>query len=181
MATKSTSTTSLGKLKKSLRPKRENVIAGYLISVLLVGACIAVLCTDQFIRGQSGRYFAGAALALAGTGFAVYVYRLSRTSVEIYEQGFVVCRGSAREPFPWNEIACVRERVAKEGLPMKGAAGKVSASIAGNETRSYTVVRKDGQEFYFDNNVVPRGSLLAGPLRTAQREHEFAWESDDLN
>ncbi|MEL6109980.1 MAG: hypothetical protein AAFU85_28545 [Planctomycetota bacterium] len=178
MTVRTSEPTALGSLKKSLRPKRENVIAGYAISALSLGACVAVVFTDFFIQDDDGRYFTGALLALAGVGFAIYVRRLSRTSVEIYEHGFVVCRGTSETPFPWSEIASVRERVRKEGFPMKGAAGRVSASVAGNETRSYTVVRKDGREFYFDNNVVPRGSLLAGPLRTAQREHEFAWECD---
>ena len=35
--------------------------------------------------------------------------------------------------------------------------------------------RSDGETFYFDGNVLPRTSLLAGPLAAAAKDYGFPW------
>ncbi|MEO1528963.1 MAG: DUF6585 family protein [Planctomycetota bacterium] len=178
MTTAPTQSNSLGQLRKSLRPKTENIIAGYLIAALMLVGSV-VLCFTKMIPDAGPRYALAAVLLIAAAGFAFYIRRLAATTVDIYDAGFVVHRGGGDLVFLWSEISVVQERVAVEGLPMKGAAGRASAAISGNESRSYTVVRNDGTKFFFDKNVIPRGSLLAGPLRTAQRTHDFAWETEN--
>ncbi len=125
-----------------------------------------------------GEYIMAAALFVAAVEFGYYVRRLSQSKVAIHEQGFVVHRGSNRPTFAWDEIECLTERVVHEGLPLKGVTGKLSARIMGKKAYRYTVARNDGEAFLFDNNVVPRGALLAGPLRTAQRSHDFRWSTE---
>ena len=167
---------SLGKTKKELRPKRENVYAGYAIILFLCVGGIHFIYTAKQYDDPTRGHFLGAACLIGALGVAWYLRRLCQTMVVIHELGFVVHRGRASMVFPFDRIQCVNEQHTAEGIPLaRGAVGAAAKKARGKTARSYTVVRDDGEKFFFDDNVVPRGSLLAGPLRTAQRTHQFEW------
>jgi hypothetical protein len=42
-------------------------------------------------------------------------------------------------------------------------------------SRSYCVRWSDGEQFVFNANVIPRTSLLAGPLASAAKERNIPW------
>ncbi len=85
-------------------------------------------------------------------------------------------RRKSKDAFPWSAIERVEElQQVVTFPPLQDAPGSVLKKISGKTTYSYSVVRKDGRSFYFDNNVLPRSSLLAGPLNSAQREYNFPW------
>ncbi|MEO1614693.1 MAG: hypothetical protein AAFV88_02515 [Planctomycetota bacterium] len=166
---------SLGKVQKTLRPKKENVYAGYGIAfILCIGAAyLLYLDPDKHILFS-------VILLVSAAGMVWYTRRLSRLTISIHEHGFVVHRGRSRLTFPWNQITCVKEHNESESIPLaRGITGAMAKKVANKTARSYTVVRDDGQEFFFNNNTVPRGSLLAGPLRTAQRQHDFQWNASE--
>ena len=113
-------------------------------------------------------YISAACLFFGAVGVIWYVRRLIRTVVAIHERGFVVYRGRNQQTFPYNRIRCVNEQHIAEGIPLAdGIVGAAAKRARGKTARTYTVVRDDGEEFFFDDNIVRRGSLLAGPLRTA--------------
>ncbi|MEM7478799.1 MAG: hypothetical protein AAF483_27765 [Planctomycetota bacterium] len=174
-------TVSLGKIKKELRPKRENVYAGYAIVLLLCVGGVYFIYTSSQYDAPTGGHALGTFCLIAAACMAWYVSRLGRVVVVIHELGFVVHRGPSSKTFPFDRIRCVHERRSVEGIQLaKGFVGAAAKKVGGKTTRSYTVVREDGEEFFFDDNVVPRSSLLAGPLRTAQRTHAFEWITDAI-
>tara|TARA_R110002073_G_scaffold27840_2_gene89079 strand:+ start:15816 stop:16361 length:546 start_codon:yes stop_codon:yes gene_type:complete len=177
----STKADSLGTVKKSLRPKKENLIAGYAIIFLFCCGAGYFLYTASQDFDPTKRYILGSLFLVAATGMAWFVRRLSRLTVIIHERGFVVHRGRSQLAFPWDSTQCVNEHLYTEVIPpLHGAAGVVTKKAFGKTTRSYTVVRDDGASFFFDDNVVPRGSLLAGPLRSAQRTRDFDWNIESI-
>jgi hypothetical protein len=99
----------------------------------------------------------------SGGGLVVLFARsLVGLQLHICADGFWFRRANQQWVFAWDEIVLVNESVIEERLPLaKGAARYLMPT---KTTRTYTVVRCDGEEFYFDENVIPRTSLLAGPL-----------------
>ena len=116
----------------------------------------------------------GVAIAGAG-GYLIWRMKvLLQFQVVICSGGFYVISGDAQpNVFAWDEVARVDEAILHEKLPIvKGAAKMLMPS---KTSRSYTVTRCDGRQFFFDENVIPRTSLLSGPLSGAHRTHDIIW------
>jgi hypothetical protein len=183
---------SLGKLIYETKPNVSNLIAGMVIAALLIGGgptLSAYMIRQMFFAGGNPPrtvpdWFGaavlvvfGIALAVGGISLLLWVQSLFRFCLRICEEGFYFTRGSGEIVFAWNEIREVRETVLSEKLPLvKGPALQLMPT---KTSRNYTVVRCDGLEFYFDENVVPRTSLLAGPLASAARNVGFSWQTTE--
>jgi hypothetical protein len=118
----------------------------------------------------------GLALAVGGVLLVMFARSLVGLRLRVCAEGFCVTRGNQESVFAWDEIVLVKESVIEEKLPLaKGAARHLMPT---KTTRTYTVVRCDGEEFYFDENVIPRTASLAGPLSAAAQSRGIKWETD---
>jgi hypothetical protein len=119
----------------------------------------------------------GVGLAVGGVFLFLWVKSMFGFRLRVCRDGFSFTRGGVEWVFAWDEIVEVRETVLHERLPLvKGPARRLMPT---KTSRSYTVVRCDGEECYFDGNIIPHTSLLAGPLSNAADTHGFAWETTD--
>jgi len=182
---------SLGKVTYETKPNVSNVVAGFILGVgLVVGGLLLMgsMLRQMFFAGghppQGTSDWLGAiVLASLGLGLAVggvllvmFARSLVGFRLRVCADGFWFTRANQQSVFAWDEIVLVKESVVEERLPLaKGAARHLMPT---KTTRTYTVVRCDGEEFYFDENVIQRTSLLAGPLTTAAKSRGIKWETD---
>jgi hypothetical protein len=114
-----------------------------------------------------------------GVGGGVLLVMFSRSLIgfrlRVCADGFWFTRRNQHFVFAWDEIVLVKEFLVEERLPL--AKGTARRLIPTKTTRTYTVVRCDGEEFYFDENVLSRTSLLAGPLSAAAKSRGIKWET----
>ncbi len=183
---------SLGKVTYVTKPNTSNLVAGMIISLLLFGGGLslsAYMLWQGFFSGvhrsQTAADTLGAvAIAVLGVALAiggVFLFRWAKSMfgfrLSVCRDGFYFVRGGVESVFAWNDIVQVRETVLHEKLPLaKGAASKLMPT---KTSRSYTLVRCDGMEFHFDDNVIARTSLLSGPLSSAAKTTGFAWETSE--
>jgi hypothetical protein len=183
---------SLGKAIYETKPNLSNVVAGFILgSGFLIGGLLMAgyMLRQMFWSGGSppqdtGDWLGAVALtlmglALAGGGVLLILFARSLLGfrLRVCSEGFWFTRQRQSHVFAWDEIALVKESVIQERLPLaKGAVGRMMPI---KTTRTYTVVRCDGEEFYFDENVIPRPSLLAGPLSAAIKARAIQWETDE--
>ena len=182
---------SLGKVTYETKPNVSNVVAGFILGAgFVVGG---LLLTGGMIREL---FFAGGnpaqdtsdwlaaivlallGLALVGGGVALVMFARSLVGfrLRVCADGFWFTRANEPLVFAWDEIVLVQESVIEEKLPL--AKGPARRLMPTKTTRTYTVVRCDGAKFYFDENVIQRTSLLAGPLSTAAKARGITWERD---
>jgi len=182
---------SLGKVTYETKPNVSNIVAGFILGVgLVLGGLLLTgfLIRQMFFAGgnpprDAGDWVAAVVFALLGLAVAiggVLLILFSRSLVgfrlRVCADGFWFTRGKEHSVFAWDEIVLVKESVIEERLPLaKGAARHLMPT---KTTRTYSVVRCDGEEFYFDENVLPRTSLLAGPLSAAAKSRGIKWETD---
>lgn len=159
---------SLGRVRWETKPSMSNLVAGFILGVGLVvgGLLLAGYMVRQvaFAGGApppdaSGWLGAivlallGLALAVGGVFLVLFARSLVGLRLRVCAEGFCVTRGNQEDVFAWDEIILVKEPVIEERLPLaKGAARHLMPT---KTTRTYTVVRCDGEEFYFDENVIP--------------------------
>lgn len=183
---------SLGKKTYEVKPSTTNIVAGFVLSGILFfgGLSLAGMMVRQmfFPPGlplQTGSDWLGVIfLALLGLGLAaggVLLFRFSRSMLGfqlfVCSEGFWFIREGKEHVFAWTEVVKVQEQVQYEKLPLvKGPAQRLISSKA---VRTFTVIRCDGEQFYFDENVIPRPSLLSGPLSSAAKRHNIPWETEE--
>ncbi len=182
---------SLGKLTYETKPKVSNIVAGFILGLgLVVGG---VLLSGFMVRemlfaggnrpGNVSDWLGAVFLALLGVALVVggvLLVRFARSLVGfrigVCADGFWFTRYNQQFVFAWDEVVLIKESVVEERLPL--AKGVARHAMPKRTTRTYTVVRCDGEEFYFDENVIPRTSLLAGPLSAAAKSRSIPWETE---
>ncbi len=181
----------MGKVTYEVKPNTSNVVAGFILGIGLVGGGFVLTGTmirQMFFRGgnppqNASDWIAVVMLALLGIAVAVggvfmvkFVRSLVGFRLRVCSDGFWFTRSNQQFVFAWDEIVRVKESVVEETLPM--AKGPARRLMPTKKTHTYTVVRCDGEQFYFDENVIPRTSLLAGPLKTAAKARGIEWETE---
>lgn len=183
---------SLGKITFETKPNVSNLVAGGIIALLLVAGGLslsAYMLRVMFFGGRNppqtpGDWAGAVAIAVIGVGLAVggvflarWVKSMFGFRLRICHEGFFFTRDGVETVFAWDEIVRVHETVLHEKLPIvKGPARQLMPT---KTSHSYTVVRCDGLEFHFNQNVIPHTSLLAGPLASAAQTHGFDWETSE--
>jgi hypothetical protein len=182
---------SLGKVTYEVKPNVSNVVAGFILGAgLVVGGLVMTgyLLRQMFFAGGNpprnvGDWAGALVMALLGLAVAVggallmlFTRSLIGFRLRVCADGFSFTRANRQSVFAWDEVVLVREAILEEKLPL--AKGVARHLMAAKTTRTYTVVRCDGEEFYFDENVVPRTSLLAGPLTAAAKSRGIPWQTD---
>ncbi len=183
---------SLGKLTYETKPNTSNLVAGMIIAALLVGGGFTLcgyMIKKKLLSGASSPQAAvdwmtftfasllGIALVVGGVFLFLWVKSLFGFRLYVHHDGFYFTRRGTDFVFAWDEILLVRENILQENLPL--AKGPARWAMSTRTSRSYTVVRCDGKEFGFNENIIPRTSLLAGPLSSAAKTHGFAWETTE--
>lgn len=182
---------SLGKVTYKTEPNTSNVVAGFILGIcLVVGGLLltAFMIRQMFFAGVNPPQgasdwlgaivlaFLGLALAVGGGLLVMFARSLVGFRLYVCADGFWFNRGKEHSVFAWDEIVMIKESVTEEKLPLaKGAARHLMPT---KTSRTYTVVRCDGEEFYFDENVIQHTSLLAGPLSTVAKTRGIQWQTD---
>lgn len=180
---------SLGKVTYETKPNTSNLVAGVIISALLffggLGSFGQAVREIWAGRPQNGEDWIGVimfmgigvALAVGGVYMFFWIRSLFGFRLRVCADGFSFTRRGIESVFAWDEIKQIRETVSHEKLPIvKGPARQLMPT---KTSRSYTVVRCDGEEFYFDDNVIARASLLAGPLSNAAKTRDIQWDTTE--
>ena len=175
---------SLGEIYYKTKPAMSNIVAGFIIGLLMIvgglawGRVMANGFSESPDLGDKIACVLGTLLGVSIAGAGGYlIWRMKgllQFQVVICSGGFYVISGSdLPNVFAWDEVVRVDEAIVHEKLPIVKGVAKML--IPSKTSRSYTVTRCDGISFFFDENVIPRTSLLAGPLSGAHRTHEIIW------
>lgn len=172
---------SLGRLMYEIRPSYANAIAGFIIAAIMAvgGVVLIVIVTrDCFLPGGrvaafSKDWYGGFMAILLGL-FLIYMSRsfvdygllIWGVHVRVCSEGFWYSHRGSSWVYAWDDIVAVEVTVTKEQLPV------TSISILNPTAKSslYGVIRCDGVGFVFDENIVPRPAMLAGPLIAAMKK-----------
>jgi hypothetical protein len=183
---------SLGNVLYETKPKTENLVAGIVIALLLIGGGIGMTVfmlrqlyhpagnrpieTSDVIGAHAFVVF-GVLLAIGGGYMLLRMRSLFAFRLRVCSEGFCVVDRGVETAFAWDEIVQVKEFISHERLPLVKGPAKVL--MPSKTSRSYAVVRCDGLQFDFDANLLPSTSLLAGPLATAASRRGFDWHTSE--
>lgn len=182
----------LGETLEVFRPMIANIVAGFILSLLLVGGGITAIgfpLHAAFLahwnlpldaqRGWcwiavGGLSLTGVVLSVCGVVLAAVSRGLISHRVEICRDGFRYCWHRSVEAIPWSSVHSVRETVLHERPPLlKGPAKLLLPEIA---STSYTVFTISGKEYRFDKNCIKSIRRFGELLRENAERHSWPWE-----
>jgi hypothetical protein len=183
---------SLGDRIEVFRPMRANIVAGFILSALLVGggmAAIAIPLHAAYLAGWDLPFdvkkgwswlavglFAllGIIATLGGVALAAYSRGLLSQCVEIHVNGFRYTSRQGAEDVLWRDISRVQETILYERPPLlKGPAKVLVPKLVSS---SYTVVTTAGKEYGFDGNSIKAIKRFGGVLREQAQRLALPWE-----
>ena len=188
----------LGEIRREFKPGLENIVAGIVIGLLLIGGgCAAIVDSTKGVldsggtlpfwteKGQRGWSWGAAGLfVLLGIGLMVggfilihWVRSLSSIRVRIGQNGFsVIDKGTARV-FAWDDIVSVQETHLYERPPiLKGVA---KYALPKTMSKSFIVKMKQDEPFAFDGNSIKGHSKLAQMIKEETEPRNILWEIVD--
>ena len=186
----------LGKCERTFKPTTGNIVAGFIISVLLVLGGLAIMgfpLRDANRAGWNLPFYAdknlswvtlvlacvmGALIAAGGIALALFARFLLSHRLDVCANGLrYFTRGAAVEIL-WSDVSLVRETVTYERLPLlKGPAKRLLPKVASN---SYTVIVNGSKEYRFTGNTVEGIKLLGLILKRYAGQHSVPWESVEV-
>ncbi len=183
----------LGERVEVFKPMPGNIVAGFIISALLVGGGAAAagfplrgaaLAGWQLpVEAKAGWCWlavgimcvVGLVLLACGVGLALYCKGLISHRVEVFTNGFRYCAGRDTDDVAWAQVAHIRETILYERHPiLKGPAKLLLPKVA---SASYAVVTAAGKEYGFDGNSIKGITRFGGVLRAQADRHAVAWET----
>jgi hypothetical protein len=186
----------LGALTREFRPPLTNVVAGYIIALLLLGGDFyLVRSVYLYVRSRgfnlpwfAENEFSWAMVVLAGLGailllvtacvLMAWLWSLRSYRIGIYENGILKRTAKLQSHLLWTDIVEVQEIITYEQLPIvKGAAKLLVPKVA---SRSYTVRPANGEGFVFEPNSIKNLPALAKLLRAAAKRGEILWVVTEL-
>jgi len=183
----------LGKCERVFKPTSGNIVAGFIISLLLVLAGLAAIflpLRDANSAGwnlpfyvEKGSSWAalvglcvfGAILIAGGIALAMFARFLLSHRVDVCANGFRFFSRGGPDDVLWADISLIRESIHYARPPLlKGAARFLLPKVA---STSYTVIMKDGKEYSFDGNSTEGIKLLGLIFRRHADRVSVPWES----
>ena len=171
----------IGRLRQEFKPGLENLVAGVIIGLLLIGGGCSILVfgTKEVFeyRGRlpfwadKGPCWAGVlvmsaiAIAMCIGGIFLIQWMRSLWSLHVYlgEKGFAVSRRHDVDLFLWNQIKSVKETHVFERPPiLKGPARLLLPKV---KSKRYLVTRNDDEQFPFDGNAIRSHEMLASFIK----------------
>jgi hypothetical protein len=185
----------LGKIKREFKPGRENLIAGIIIGLLLIGAgCTAVFFSIQGVvesggalpfwlpKGKQRRTWGdvgllgalGVGLLIGGFFLIRWVRSLFSFRVRIGHNGFSVTDQKTTQVIAWEEIESVHEIHVYERPPvLKGVAKYALPKML---SKSFIVTIKERESFEFDGNTIKKHLTLAQMIKEETDRRNIPWE-----
>jgi hypothetical protein len=183
----------LGERIEVFRPMMGNVIAGFILSgLVLVGSAAAIFFPLRaaylanwnlpFDVKTGWSWLAvglcevlGIGLLIGGLALLVYSRGLLSHCVEIYANGFRYCSGRSAECVLWTHVSHVRELILYERHPiLKGPAKFLLPKVA---STSYLVHTISGKEYGFDGNSIRSIKRFGNLLREQSQRLSLPWET----
>ena len=183
----------LGDRIETFKPRLANIVAGGVISLLLIGAGIAIvglISREVYLAGgklpfdakQGMSWIAvgigspiGVGLAVGGVLLIRYLRWLLRHEVGICTNGFRYQQGDESDDVLWRDVASIRETIVYERPPiLKGPAKLLLPKLA---SKSYTVITKAGMEYGFNGDSVRNLKRFAELLREQGNRARISWDT----
>lgn len=179
----------IGEVHTVFRPGYDNIIAGFVIALLLVSAGIAGI---WYFGRQAAKLFGerpmwadkgpgwtcllvlfSVLVIVGGVFLAFYVRSLSALRVAVGLHGFRVMDGRETNEFLWHKIAAVEESHLYERPPvLKGPAKYVLPEL---KSRSFCIEYVDGRVFEFNANSLKGHSQFADIVKESTRSRGILW------
>ncbi len=182
----------IGEVRKEFRPGLDNLIAGIVIGLLLMGAGGAGVIVvsraviekggDLPVWADTGWSWGAIALlgvvglgAMAGGFFLIrWIRSLFSFRVRIGQDGFAVIDRASVRVIGWDEVAAVQETHLYERPPiLKGVA---KYALPKTMSKSYVLKVTSGKPFAFDGNNVKGHNKLAAMIREETDRRNVPWE-----
>ena len=183
----------IGEVVEVFHPGMDNVVAGFILSALLLcggAAAVGLPVRAAYLAGWNlpmnakpgwswsavGLFCAiGVALLGAGVALAVYARWLAGHRVDMCANGLRQVTPRSVSEVRWADVAAIRETVLYERLPLlKGPAKLLLPKIA---SRSYMVVTVAGAEHGFDGDSVRHLKRFGVALRAGADGAGVAWQT----
>jgi hypothetical protein len=182
----------LGEIRKVFKPGLDNLIAGVIIGVLMLGGGGAVVFfAVKGVIDNGGKLPAwgakgwswGAVVLVAALGIGLMVggffligwmRSLFSLRVHVGQKGFRVTEGKTSRVILWSEIVSVQETHLYERPPLlKGVAKYALPKMM---STSFVVQRKVGEGFGFDGNTISEHEELADMIKEETDSRNIPWE-----
>jgi hypothetical protein len=184
---------ALGDRLQDFRPMTATVIAGFILSVLLVAGGLAAIGFPlrSAVRAGGDLPFAaekqmswlvvgflsllGIGLTVGGAALAVFSRGLISRRVEVCVNGFRHCSRRSVEEVLWTDVALIRENIVYERYPiLKGPAKLLLPKVA---STSYWVITTGGKEYRFDGDSIKGIKRFGKILRQQADRLSLPWET----
>jgi hypothetical protein len=170
-----------GGTREAFRPSIANLIAGVIIGLLLIGGGLAFISgfLYLYLRPEGNDLqttlfglAVGIVLIASGILFIYVMKRMFSYRLVVCTRGFIRQVGRDTDCCQWEDIASVTEEVKTDHLPLQGVA-KYAAPVG--KSRSYTIRRKDGEEFLFDLDTIKRLGRFGKMVREEAEKRGIPW------
>ena len=182
----------IGDIQRTFKPGADNLVAGIIISLLLIGggSAIGYAATKGVIdsRGQLPLWvekgWCWGAVAMAGAiavGLVVggvyligWIRSLSSLRVHVGADGFAVSGRDEETSFNWAQIASVTETHLYERSPL--VKGPAKLLLPQKKSTSFVIRRDDGGEFALDGNTLREHEAFADIIRSRLEGRGIQWD-----
>lgn len=186
------STQEIGEIRREFKPGPENLAAGIIIGLILIGAGCAGLFFPArgVIESRGNLPFSadrGWCWLAVGLGWAMgigaivggallirWIHSLSSLRVAVGSDGLSVSRRDQADVIAWEDIVSVRETRLYERPPvLKGVARYALPKVM---SQSY-LIEMDGREpFHFDGDAIKGHVILAEMIKEETDRRGIPWE-----
>jgi hypothetical protein len=167
----------IGRVRQEFKPGLENLIAGVIIGLLLIGGSCAITFFAVKAVFENRGHLAfwvdkgpswGAVLIMSAIAIAMIVggtflirWMRSLWSLHVYlgEKGFAVSQQHHLDLFIWNQISSVTETHVFERPPV--LKGPAQLLLPKAKSKRFLVTREDEKQFPFDGNAIRSHEMLA--------------------
>jgi hypothetical protein len=185
----------LGEIRREFKPGLENLIAGIIIGVLMIGGGCALvyLPTNGVLesggnlplwteKGEKGWSWGaagliatiGVLLTVGGFFLIRWMRSLFSLRVRVGQNGFSVVDKKTARVFGWDDIQSVKETHLYERPPvLKGVAKYALPKFM---SKSFMVTIKEGDPFAFDVNTIKGHIKLAQMIKEETDRRNVPWE-----
>jgi hypothetical protein len=164
------------------RPSIANLVAGMILGTLMALGGLALVAGVWYLVFRLNGEFssttvvgtvAGLLLGIVGVGLLYLLPGMFSYRLFVCPHGLVRSVGGKVDACQWDEIVSVTEKVQQEHLPLEGVAKR---AVPLGKSRNYTILRRDGIEFYFDADAVQKVGRLAQLIRGETDRRGIAWQ-----
>jgi hypothetical protein len=182
----------LGEILKQFKPGMDNLIAGIILGLPMIGGggTAVYFSTAGVIRSGGDLPFwaektwswgaaglcevMGIGLLTCGCCLIWWVRSLVSLRVRIGQNGFAVLDKASARYYGWDEIQSVQETHLYERPPiLKGVAKYAIPKVL---SKSFIVKIKEGEQFGFDGTTIKGHTKLAQMLKQETEQRKIPWE-----